>query len=68
MHIAALTLTPDPCEQVFTQAPLYGSGHVPSYGSPRQVPSSDGYGGVPAVKTLGQHFRPRLCTDVLRIS
>ena len=36
---------PDPCEQVFTRAPSYGSGRVPFYGSPHQVPSLVGYGG-----------------------
>ncbi len=32
---------PEPCEQVFNRTPSYGSGHAPSYGSPRLVPSSD---------------------------
>jgi hypothetical protein len=45
---------PDPCEQVSTRAPSYGSGCVPSYhGSPRRVPSSVGYGGRPGGQDAG---------------
>jgi hypothetical protein len=44
---------PDPCEQVFTRAPPYGSGRVPFYGSPRRVPSSVGYGGRPGGQDAG---------------
>ena len=45
---------PDPCEQVFTRAPSYGSGRVTSYhGSPRQVPSLVGYGGRPGGQDVG---------------
>ena len=44
------------CEQVFTRAPSYGSGRAPSFGSPRQVPSSVGYGGHPGGQDAGSTF------------
>jgi len=47
---------PDPCEQVFPRAPSYGSGRVPFYGFPRQVPSSVGYGGRPSGQDAGSVF------------
>ncbi len=58
---------PEPCEQVFTWAQSHGSGRVSFYGSPRRVPSSVGYGGIPAVTTLGRLFHPCPRTDALLI-
>jgi len=47
---------PEPCEQVFNRTPSYGSGHAPSYGSPRLVPSSVGFGGRPGGQDAGNFF------------
>ena len=48
---------PNPCKQVFTWGPSYGSGRVHSYGSsPRRVPSSVGYGGHPSGQDAGSVF------------